>query len=41
MESIKELTARLEADDAKSRAIRARRLRDLLDILPVPWRRHH
>ena len=35
VESIKELTAWLEADDAKSRAIRARRLRDLLDILPV------
>ena len=35
-ESIKELTAWLEADDAKSRAIRAKRLRDLLDILPVP-----
>ena len=31
-----ELTAWLEADDAKSRALRARRLRDLLDILPVP-----
>ena len=35
-ESIKELTAWLEADDAKRRTIRARRLRDLLDILPVP-----
>ena len=34
--SIKELTAWLEADDAKSRAMRAKRLRDLLDILPVP-----
>ena len=36
VESIKELTAWLEEDDAKSRAVRARRLRDLLDILPVP-----
>ena len=35
-EGIKELTAWLEADDAKGRAIRAKRLRDLLDILPVP-----
>ena len=35
-EGIKELTAWLEADDAKGRAMRARRLRDLLDILPVP-----
>ena len=35
-ESIKELTAWLEAGDAKGRAMRARRLRDLLDILPVP-----
>ena len=35
-EGIKELTAWLEADDAKGRATRARRLRDLLDILPVP-----
>ena len=33
---IKELTTWLEADDAKSRTIRARRLGDLLDILPVP-----
>ena len=33
---LEELTARLEADDASSRAIRANRLRDLLDILPVP-----
>ena len=35
-QDIRELTARLEADDAKSRAMRATRLRDLLDILPVP-----
>ena len=35
-EGIKELTAWLEADDAKGRAMRARRFRDLLDILPVP-----
>ncbi len=35
-EGIKELTAWLEADDAKGRAMRARRLRDLLDMLPVP-----
>ena len=35
-EGIKELIAWLEADDAKGRAMRARRLRDLLDILPVP-----
>ena len=34
--STRELTAWLMADDAKSRAIRAKRLRDLLDILPVP-----
>lgn len=34
-EGIKELTAWLEADDAKGRAMRAGRLRDLLDILPV------
>ena len=33
---IKELTAWLEADDPKSRMIRATRLGDLLDILPVP-----
>ena len=32
----KELTAWLEADDAKGRAIRVRRLRDLLGIMPVP-----
>ena len=36
MEEIKELTAWLEADDAKGRARRVKRLRDLLDILPVP-----
>ena len=35
-EGLKELTAWLEADDAKGRAMRARRLRDLGDILPVP-----
>lgn len=35
-QDIRELTAWLEADDAKSRAMRATRLRDLLDILPVP-----
>ena len=35
-EGIKELTAWLQADDARGRATRARRLRDLLDILPVP-----
>ena len=35
-ERIKELTAWLEADDAKGRAVRVRRLHDLLDILPVP-----
>ena len=34
-QDIRELTAWLEADDAKSRAMRATRLRDLLDILPV------
>ena len=34
--SMEELTAWLEADDAKGRAMRAKRLRDLLDILPVP-----
>ena len=33
---VKELTAWLEADDAKGRAMRAKRLRDLLEILPVP-----
>ena len=33
---IRELTGWLKSDDAKSRAIRAKRLRDLLDILPVP-----
>ena len=31
-----ELTAWLEADDVKGRAMRARRLRNLLDTLPVP-----
>ena len=36
VEGIKELTAWLEADDAKGRAMRVERLRDLLDILPVP-----
>ena len=35
-EGIKELIAWLEADDAKGRPRRAKRLRDLLDILPVP-----
>ena len=35
-EGIKELIAWLETDDAKGRATRARRLRDLLDILPAP-----
>ena len=30
------LTVWLEADDAKGRPIRAKRLRDLLEILPVP-----
>ena len=35
-DDIKALTAWLEADDAKSRGMRATRLRDLLDILPVP-----
>ena len=35
-ERIKELTAWLESDNAKGRATRVRRLRDLLDILPVP-----
>ena len=34
-EGVGELTAWLEADDAKGRAKRARRLRDLLEILPV------
>ena len=33
---IEELTAWLEADDANGRAMRAKRLHDLLDILPVP-----
>ena len=32
----RDLTAWLETDDAKSRAIRAKRLHDLLEILPVP-----
>ena len=36
VQSVEELTAWLEADDAKGRAMRAERLRDLLDILPVP-----
>ncbi len=35
-QSTKELTAWLEADDAKGRVVRAKRLRDLLNILPVP-----
>lgn len=35
-ERIKELTAWLEADDAKGRATRVLRLRDLLDTMPVP-----
>lgn len=33
---IEDLTAWLEADDAKSRATRVRRLRDLLGTMPVP-----
>ena len=33
---IKELTRWLEEDDAKRRARRARRLQDLLSIMPVP-----
>ena len=36
VQSVEELTTWLEADDAKGRAMRAERLRDLLDILPVP-----
>ncbi|MXV95248.1 MAG: hypothetical protein F4Y07_03030 [Gemmatimonadetes bacterium] len=36
-ERIKELTAWLEADDAKGRATRVLRLRDLLDTMPVPF----
>ena len=36
MEEIKDLTAWLEAYDAESREIRARRLRELLDIFPAP-----
>ena len=36
MEEIKDLTAWLEACDAESREIRARRLRELLDIFPAP-----
>ena len=35
-QGIEELTAWLEADDAKGRPKRARRLCELLDILPVP-----
>ena len=35
-QNIEELTAWLEADDAKGRPKRARRLYELLDILPVP-----
>ena len=35
-EGSKELTAWLVANDAKTRARRSTRLRDLLDILPVP-----
>ena len=35
-QDIRELTAWLEADDSKSRAMRATRLHDLLDILPMP-----
>ena len=35
-ERIKELTAWLEADDTKGRATRVRRLRHLLDTMPVP-----
>ena len=35
-QSIDELMAWLEAEDAKGRPWRARRLRDLLNILPVP-----
>ena len=33
---IRELTAWLEEDDAKARAMRAKRLRDLLEILSIP-----
>ena len=35
-QDIGELTVWLEADDAKSRVMRATRLRDLLHILPIP-----
>ena len=35
-EGIEELTEWLVANDAKTRAMRSTRLRDLLDILPVP-----
>ncbi len=35
-DGISELTAWLEKDDAKGRAMRAERLHELLDILPVP-----
>lgn len=35
-EGIKDLSAWLEKDDAKGRAMRARRLRDLVDTLPIP-----
>ena len=35
-ERIKELTAWLESEDTKGRATRVQRLRDLLDILPIP-----
>ena len=36
LDGIKELTAWLEKDDATSRDMRAARLHDLVDILPVP-----
>ena len=36
VEDIGDLAAWLEADDAKGRTLRARRLRDLLEMLPVP-----
>ena len=34
-QGVRDLTALLETDDAKSRSIRAKRLRDLLELLPV------
>ena len=36
LDGIRELTAWLEKDDATGRAMRAARLHDLVDILPVP-----